>query len=205
MAVKNYNFGAAMVLGELASHCWRAEYAFEQLNRHTGGWRDEKAEGSINSVFCYVTLLLTLSGTISSFLFGGGGRTSRERAARLRELMKLPDLPLLAGRQARNALVHIDERLDLLLSTPPGKPFATFWIAKEPPRHDVVYLKRLDPFSLVLWTVPAGTTADSFVEVSIDLRALMDEIRQVESAADPAMHVLHGERFVLWPDPSRSS
>lgn len=176
------------------------KYTFGKLVEHTGEWRNKRTKGSVVAVFADITLLLSLSGIISSFLFGGHRPSSTSRAERLRALLAVGELPLLQSREVRNALLHTDERLDALLPSIGDRGFSPFWIAEDLPTDGRVFLKRLDPQRLILWSVPADATSRSFREVSIDLRALMAEIEDVEAAANTAMHRLHGDKFVIWQD-----
>lgn len=195
MSIKIYNFEPAMVIREIEQLCWMAEFAFERLERGTGTWRGEKVteSGGVIGVFSAATLLLTLAGTISNFLFEGNrGRTTRAktRARQVRQLLGIAPqtLPTLQSPGVRNSLVHLDERLDETLPTVELGRYSPWYISSDP-MSDRVCLKRLDPISLQLW----------FLDSVVDLRALVKEIRIVEATIEPGIRQLGGDRFELWP------
>jgi hypothetical protein len=180
MTIPFKNVDAILFLAELNLQCDFAERAATRLQLARAGWLKE-APGSVRmppiEIFEACHQLLLASGVISKILFGVGVR-AQKRGKLLRELMLLPELPLLAKRSVRNSYEHVDERLDKMAHKfLPGVKISPLSVSDNKPEPDEIVLKRFSPKDMRIY----------FSEQFVDLMELINEIGSVRGGVNVGM------------------
>jgi len=178
---------------ELSLQCDLAERAASRLEKARIGWLREaprehwnKPTPPINIVEdCH--LLLLAAGIVSKILFGTSP-LSKARGARLRELMNLPDLPILSDRAVRNSYEHIDERLDALSDQfPSGVSICPLMVDEDEPAPNTIVLKRFCPRTMRVY----------FGDQYVELDQLIEELKTIRAGIYTADSALDGVREKL--------
>lgn len=193
MPIASANVDICLFMTEVSLQCNLAERAAARLEKARFGWlrdalHDHRAEATPPiEIIEDVHLLLLAGGIVSKILFGATPKTTL-RAARLRELMALPELPALSSRKVRNSYEHIDERLDELTSRlTNGGSICPLMVDDKEPDENTIVLKRFCP----------RTTKVYFEDDFIDLSQLVNELSLVREGINAAYAVMEGTREKL--------
>jgi hypothetical protein len=121
MSIPSFNFVPAMFLLELDSQCRLAEFCYEKLRESAPGWYENSTivdfEQALapQEIMIFCVGFLSCAKNIARFLFSEVKGKPRCRAAHMRDLLTVGDLPTLKNVSVRNSFEHLDERLDSIL------------------------------------------------------------------------------------------
>jgi hypothetical protein len=138
-------------------------------------------------IFCVG--FLSCAKNIARFLFSEVKGKPRRRAAHMRDLLTVGDLPTLKNVSVRNSFEHLDERLDsILFSVVLPASFDPLSVTEKPPDPGTIVLKRFDPRNLII----------QFHEHQLSLEECMADIRRVQQRIASGYEKLGASRFDIW-------
>lgn len=175
---------------ELSLNCKLATRSAERLQVLRTGWlkdcssiERENAAAPIEIIeSCHLFLLS--AGVISKILYGSQA-DSKDRACKLRKLMRLPELRHLVHRKVRNSFEHIDERLDRLSKKIKSSTFVSpLMVDDQSPDPTTIVLKRFCPSNMHI----------CFEGDSVDVNGILNEIGVVTNGIANAYAALNISR-----------
>lgn len=196
MPVPSANLPAWIVVEEVYCQCLIAIRAFDQLSHGVTGWRKTQKFDphgmAPNDMLIRCNTLLSSFAVMNQMLFSHSGNQAdgrkRIRQENLRQLLGVPDLPMIRSVKVRNSFEHIDERLDDLLAQGFPPRFESLRINDDPATADTTVLRWIQPSRLVL----------SFDDHQLDLRACIQEVQTLKQAAMDARVILTQRIVSLW-------
>jgi hypothetical protein len=184
VAIMNNGYPEWFFLLELRTQCGLAKYAYSRLVEYS---RTEIAKPQKDIYFqpeqaaqvvADCTVFLSAVAMIANLLFAPAARDpdSKVRAAKLRQKLGEPSLPIIGSKSVRNDFEHVDERLDGVIRSHPDQYICQLHISRDAPSFPVV-LRRFDPLTLSI----------CFFERALDIKACIEEIEQLDRLLDEAM------------------